>query len=216
MRYFIVENVEVSYGDYGDIICVGYIKTFYYEKVKYFYNNVEVFKNKMKDLDVAELTRTGPYIPEIYVVYNINGFAMTENFMNKLKLSDLKGIANIKPTIKKKIINLPWRSWDAESWEKYIEMLNEPEDILEKCEHDEALANSMPNVFYFVPIAEDTELLIENEGRSDEKFILEKSSDLDVFRASNMLHCIISENFKRFLDENYVDNLSYIEILTKR
>ena len=216
MRYYIVNNKKSPYGDFGDIICTGYIRTFYFEKTEHIYNNVKVFKDKMKDLDVAELIRTGPYVPEIYVVDNLHGFAMTETFMKKLELSGLKGISNLKPTIKKKIVNLPWKSWNREDWEIYIEKLYEPEDSLESGEHDEALAQTMPNIFYFVSMTEECKLSIENRDSDDEKYVLDKAPRSDVFRALNMLHCIISENFKTFLEENAIDNLSYCEIFIEQ
>ena len=211
MRYYIAHNIETPYGDYSDIIYSGYICTFYFEKIEHVYNNVKVFKEEMRDLDIAEVWRTGPYVPDIYMA--ANGFAMTEIFMKKLMNSGLKGINNLKPTVKKKIINLPWKSWSKEDWENHIEELHEPEDSLEYGEHDEVLANSMPNIFYFIPMTvEKCKLSIENEDSYNERFVLDETPDLDVFMASNMLFCIVSDNFKKFLDENTEDRLLYNEI----
>ena len=216
MKYYIVKNKSTPYGDYSDTICIGLIRTFYWEKVlKGVYNNVEVFRDEMKDLDIAELIRTGPYVPEIYIVDNLNGFAMTENFMKKLEHSGLKGEVDLKPTVKKKIVNLAWQSWGNEDWENYIKRVNEPEDVYENGKHDKALAKTMPNIFYFVPMVEECKLSIENNDSDDEKYVLDRRPDADVFRASNMLHCIVSENFKKFLDENVIDNLSFNEITVK-
>ena len=217
MKYYIVKNKSTPYGDYSDTICIGSIRTFYYEKVLMgAYNNVEVFGNEMKDLEVAELIRTGPYVPEIYIVDNINGFAMTENCMEKLEQSELKGVVDLKPTVKKKIVNLQWQSWSNEDWESYIKSVNEPEDVYENGKHDEALAKTMPNIFYIVPMVEECKLSIKNEDSDNEKYVLDIRPDSDVFRASNMLHCIVSENFKKFLDDNAIDNLSFSEILVRQ
>ena len=50
----------------------------------------------------------------------------------------------------------------------------------------------------------------------DEKYVLDQAPNSDVFSASNMLHCIVSENFKKILDENAIDNLSFSEILVRQ
>jgi len=212
MKYYIVNNIESPYGDYGDIIYTGYIQTFYWEKVEHTYNNRKVFKDKMQDLETAELIRTGPYVPEIYVVGS-HAFAMTEGFMEKLKRSELMGIDNLKPTIKKRIVNLHWKTWTQEDWENHIETLHEPEDSIEQGKHDESLALSMPNVFYFEPNTTESVLSIQDDDVA-EKFYLDKAPthNLDVFMASNMYFFIVSEHFKNFVDEAAPNILSYKEI----
>ena len=213
MKYYIAENIESPYGDYGDIIFTGYIQTFYWEKVEHTYNNRKVFKDEMRDLEIAELIRTGPYVPEIYIVSS-DAFAMTEDFMENLMRSDLKGIDNLKPTIKKQIVNLPWKNWTQEDWENHIETLYEPEDSIERGEHDESLALSMPNVFYFKPITTESELSIQ-EDNGVERYFLNKAPThgLDVFMASNMLWFIVSENFKKFVDEAAPNIFSFSEVV---
>jgi hypothetical protein len=212
MKYYILENKEMPWGDYGDILFKGFLNTFFFKKVKGKYTS----ENVMVDLDFPELERTGPYIPEVYIP---GGYDTSLVVVDKVKTivekSNLKGINNFKKVIKRKIVDINWTEWDMESKKPlFYPKGNEPENYIFKNKHDEKISEMMPEVwcmeidkkYKLKKISEEIDYI----NHSD--IGLESVPENDIFVPENMLYIIVSERYKKIMEENNINTLKYINI----
>lgn len=198
MKYYIIKNKEMPWGDYGNILFSGFLK---------------VMDRNYNDLEVPELQRSGPYIPEFYIA-NSRNIIVTDLVKHILEQSNIKGINKFKHIIKKKIVNIDWQSWDKDKEPLFYPDSGEPEDYILKGKHSEQIATSMPNVWE-LEVAEAYNLS-KVSGKRDKitysHLALIEEPQLDIFLPTNMLFVIVSERFKSLLENNDIRTLRFIEI----
>jgi hypothetical protein len=126
------ENV---WGDYGSILMMGL--------------------GAIRDAATGQLglERAGPFVPPMMFTHEICvGLAVlvSESFREKLNDSGL-GRFEFKPTVKKRIVSIPWHTWDREA--KFPPMIpdgGEPEDYLLDQPHSEEAASEMESIWEFI------------------------------------------------------------------
>ncbi|WP_158978792.1 hypothetical protein [Cellulophaga sp. L1A9] len=195
MKYYILKNREMPWGDYGDILFSGLLT---------------VMDDDYNDIDIHEIERTGSYIPEIYCVNSTN-LVLSENVKIVLLKNNITGIDKFHYTIFKKIVNIDWKSWNQKHEDPaFFPETGEPIDYIEDGEDDTNLHNEL-SVFYSIKIKEATIDLIKSE---DSIYKLENPIDIDLFIPSNMNRIIVSEKFKKVIESEGIDTLKFIEIQT--
>jgi hypothetical protein len=212
MEYYILENKKMPWGDYGNILFEGLLNSFFFKKIKGKY----AYENVMVDLDFPELERTGPYIPEIHIP---GGHSTNLIVVNKVKIllekSNLTGINNYKKVIYKKIVNLNWQEWDMNEEKPLIYPKGgSPENYILKNKHDENLIEVMPEI-WLMEIDKKNELKKASEKTNNNNYYdiqLEGIPENDIFIPKNMLFIIVSENFKKIMEDNNINTLRYINI----
>ena len=199
MKFYIIQNKEMPWGDYGDALCYGYLN--------------EMGNDYKTVLETPELERTGPYIPELYETNSTKILAI-DFIKDILESNDLKGIENYTKVIKKKIVKIDWKKWDLDAEDPaYYPASGEPEDYIEEGYHNEALADSMPEVFCLN--IEKKYTLKEISDITDYDYTnlrLEETPSLDIFNPLNKLYTIVSERFKKILERTGVATVDFLEI----
>ncbi len=184
MIYGIDNQYKIGYGDYGDIIWCGFIP--YDESKKCFY---------------AE--RVGPFVPSIYTP--TSGYLIaTDDFKLAYEKSGLVGLKIEKSIEKRKIVHIDWEQWDlSKSIFDYIDetIVEEPEDILFKGVHNQAVADKMPNLW-----------LVEFNDKINQKELTEDPIG-DFWASSVTLHFFMSEKAKKWMEaERFIDYLELKEV----
>lgn len=192
----------MPWGDYGNILFSGLLN---------------VMDKDYYDLEVPELERTGPYIPDIYIANRRNVVAV-EFVKNLIEKNKITGIKEFKSVTKKKIVNINWQTWDKNKKDPlFYPKSKEPEDYILKGENDKQLADLMPEVWELDIIQKyELEKIKEepdNIGYSD--LALKNTPELDIFYPKNMLFVVVSEKFKSLLMSNEIKSLNYIELKKK-
>jgi hypothetical protein len=200
MKFYIVENKEMPWGDYGDALCYGYLN--------------QMDEDCLNKLEIPELKRTGAYIPPLYIANSVAVLAI-ETIKNALISSEIKGINKCVKVVKKHIVEINWQEWDFNKDPFFYPESGEPEDYIFSGEHNEVLAQSMPEVFSFeiekrhcLKLTSD---ICDYKNHTD-KALESGEIDLDIFYPTNMLYVIVSEKVKTILEKHGVDTVRFIEI----
>jgi hypothetical protein len=198
MNYFIVKNQEMPWGDYGDILFSGLLT---------------VMDADFNTLKYPELERTGPYIPEIYIA-NSRNIVVTDTIKQIIEQNDISGITEFRHIVKKKIVNIDWRSWNKSEAPLFIPKSNEPEDYILKGENSLDLFDSMPDIWE-LKIVKDynvTKISDKIDRVNYSHLLLETKPLFDIFTPQNVLIIIVSEKLKNIFETNNIDTLRYIKL----
>lgn len=199
MKYYIIKNQEMPWGDYGNMLFSGLLN---------------VMDEDYNDLDVPELERTGPYIPDIYIA-NRHNIVVVEFVRNLIEKSEISGIKGFRYVLKKKIVNINWQTWDKNKKDPFFyPKSKEPEDYILKGKNDNQLANLMPKVWELDIIQkyELEKIKDEPDNIAYSDLALKDTPELDIFYPKNMLFVVVSEKFKSLLISNEIKSLNFIEL----
>jgi hypothetical protein len=196
-------NKEMPWGDYGDALCYGYLN--------------EMDEKFLNVIEIPELERTGPYIPPLYVANDVNILAI-ESVKNILQNSNMKGIKKCVKVIKKQIVEIKWQEWLGDDEPNFYPESGEPEDYIWGRKHNEELAKSMPEVFYFEIEKRHSLKQISDTVDCDHctnfalEISLEEEGDLDIFCPLNKLYIVVSEKFKILMEQIGIDTIKFIHL----
>ena len=122
------------WGDYGNILMTGLCAV------------------RDKRTGHLDLERAGPFVPPM--IFNVDhvGYVVlvAESLREKLNRAGFGDLA-FKPTVKKRIVNIPWHTWDKQA--KYPPIIpegGEPESYLLDRPHSEEAASKMENIWEFI------------------------------------------------------------------
>ncbi|RWW91786.1 hypothetical protein [Flavobacterium cerinum] len=194
MKYYIIKNKQMPWGDYGNVLAYGFIS-----------------KNATGDIIIE---RIGPMIPAIYL-YN-KYIAVVDGLKNTIESSSLKGYV-FKQAKKEKIVKLEWEGWDANEKIHDKPKSGEPEDFILKRKHDPELAEKLPGIWVMIlntTSAGQIDLSKKNVGDYSHISIdLTDWDGSDLFRTPQLGHLFCTEKAKEVL-EKYTAYLNFFEIQT--
>lgn len=125
-EFFALEPGNAPWGDYGDTLWNGLV-------------DVPEIRSKRS---VAELSRTGPFVPPI--THPSGQVIVDDNLRQLLENSDLTGFG-FMPVRFDKLVRIDWHKWDSNSDEpRFYPDTGEPEDYILSGEHDASLEQEMP------------------------------------------------------------------------
>ena len=192
MKYYIIRNKQMPWGDYGNVLAYGFIS-----------------KNSAEDVIIE---RIGPMVPEIYL-YN-RYVAVVNDIKDSIEATNLKGFV-FKLAKKEKIVELNWEGWDANEKMPDKPKSGEPEDLILKRKHNPTLAEKMPGMW--VMILNTTSAGQINQSKKNTGDYSHISINLsswdgsDLFRTPQLGHIFCTENAKEVL-EKHTDYLIFFEI----
>ena len=185
MKYYLLKNKEVNWGDYGDILLSG------------------MTSSLERQEGYLQLERTGPFQPKI-IISGIGDLIVTGTFKSKLQDEGLEGL-NFKPVIKRHIAFVDWITWDlqAEDPEFYPDS-GEPEDYILALPHSENTANQMEDVW---------EVIVSGNGKlTDNRKFVPNDTLFELMRVENSGWLVVTEKMKGWLNQNQADWLDFDEI----
>lgn len=200
MKYYILKNKEVSWGDYGDALCYGYLNT---------------MDDNFELIDYPELERTGPYVPELYKANSVD-LLLIESLKKLLEHHNIKGVEKYVKVVKKKIVKINWEKWDSNSSDpEFYPDSGEPEDYIYEGIHNEEIAKKMPEIYYAeITNTQNTLVKIDN-AIDDEKYTSYKfveNTELDIFIPLNVLFIVVSEKFKNIIEKANIDTVRFLQL----
>ncbi len=123
---FILENIEMPWGDYGEILLSG-------------------ISGKNENGQVA-IERTGPFIPHIFIS-GLWDLTVSNTTKILLESSNLTGFS-FESIIKKKIVEIPWEKWSFSSDDPgFYPNTGEPEGYIVDGKHSENASELMGEVW---------------------------------------------------------------------
>lgn len=198
MKYYILQNRDMPWGDYGNTLFEGLL-------------------NPMDDdynlVDIHKIERTAPYIPEIYCANSTN-IVISQEVRNLFEKKNITGIEKYHDTEIIKLVNIDWQSWDFNSEDpKFYPETGEPIDYIEDGENDEKLIAQTREKYFSIDLKTHPRLSYKDEDRNI-KFI-DYIPDFDLFKAGKG-YVIVSEKFKKIIESENIDTLKFIEIQTPK
>jgi len=119
--YYQIESGTAPWGDYGYTLWNGFTE-----------------KNQERGQPTIVVSRTGPFVPPIMVLFG--PVLVTEDFRQRLLLENFSGLSFV-PVGYRKVVRIPWDQWDANAREPaFYPDSGEPEDYLLEGAHDQELA----------------------------------------------------------------------------
>lgn len=200
MRYYILQNRDMPWGDYGNTLFEGLL-------------------NPMDDdynlVDIHKIERTAPYIPEIYCANSTN-IVVNQEVRVLLENNNITGIEKYHDTEIIKLVNIDWQSWDFNSEDpKFYPETGEPIDYIEDGENDEKLLIGL-SVFFSLKIKEECSLKRMEKPQNQSVLTLIGTPTVDIFIPTNMGYILVSEKFKKIIESKNIDTLKFIEIQTSK
>ncbi|MCV9933865.1 hypothetical protein OIU80_16400 [Flavobacterium sp. LS1R47] len=197
MKYFIIKNKEMPWGDYGNTLFRGFLN---------------VMDDNYNDLEIPTIERTGPYVPDIYTVNSVN-IIVSEKVKKIFKENAITGIIGYKEIKIKKIVNIDWEKWEKNKDPEFYPKSGEPEDYIFKGKNDITLLQKIPQLWSLNIIEKYSLYKMSNKVTVPlNELELRDKIDVDIFFPVNMLYIIVSENFKNVLELNDIDDLQFIEL----
>lgn len=187
----------MPWGDYGNILFRGFLN---------------VMDKQFHDLEVPEMERTGPFIPNIYIA-NTRDLVIADEIKRDMERGNITGAERFKPIKIKKIVNIDWQKWDSSSANPgFFPKSGEPEDYILRGKNDDILLGKTKA--YWNPIIIEQKVLQIISDKKDKvhfshlKIQKEITHDIVV----SLPHIIVSENLKDILSKNSEDSIRFIEI----
>ena len=199
MKYYILDNRLMPWGDYGNMLFSGLLK---------------VLDEHYDDLEIPEIERTGPYFPDIYMA-NTSNIIVTGRVKTLLESSDISGITGFRRAIVKKMVDIDWQSWDLDSEDPlFYPKGNSPINYIRQGANSQDLIRSAPQVWELL-VGRDGEIKKLSDTRDYLDFsnlVLASSPSIDIFQLKNMLFIVVSERFKAFIEREKISTLSFVEL----
>ncbi|OXA79282.1 hypothetical protein B0A58_03895 [Flavobacterium branchiophilum NBRC 15030 = ATCC 35035] len=194
MKYFILKNKEMPWGDYGDILFSGLLT---------------VMDENFNDIEIHKIERVGINIPEIYTANSTN-LVISQDIMGLISVNKIKGVKKYHDTKLIKIVNLDWENWDFKANDPFIYPKNgEPYNYIEEGLHDENLKTQIKKKYYSLDLETQPRVIFKDEMKKIK--ILNYTPKFDLFKAGKG-YIIASENFKRLIEINNIEDLVFIKI----
>lgn len=199
MKYYIMQNKIVPWGDYGEVLFRGFLN---------------VMDENYNDIEVPELERVAPYVPEIYIANSID-IILSDTVKNIIVQASIRGIVNFRKTKKRKIVNINWTEWDMACETPLIyPKSGAPENYILKGKHSEETAELIPDMWNLV--VEHTHKLEKLSDKIDSTYYsdiaIQGNPEKDIFIPFNMLFVVVSEIFKNLMELNNIDTIRFVEL----
>lgn len=197
MKFYILGEPDVPWGDYGSILLSG------------------MTSHLSREDGLLQLERTGPFVPPISFP-GISEIVATDTMKAKLETSGLTGFT-FQPVIKRHIVHLEWETWNKEAPEPPLYPdTGEPEDYILLQPHSPSLAEEMEPLCEVVlqPTASVERVSVGPRPWDVEIHVLLSSWDgSDFFRANGVGYNYLSEKAKLWLEEEVHDWVKFEEAL---
>ena len=193
MTIYILENAEMPWGDYGDILFSG------------------MTSHLSRKGGYLQLERTGPFVPPI-TTSGIGNVVVTEEFKKQLQLSGMSGL-RFQPVIKTHIVQLEWEQWDKTASEppEYPQS-GKPEDYILERSHSPELAEAIGNLWE-VQLQEHAEIeriqIGINSWEVDPHIVLSSWDETDWFKAKSVRYTYLSQKAKNWLAEHVSEYVKF-------
>lgn len=185
MTIYKLKNRETSWGDYGSILVSG------------------MTAHLEREGDLLQLERTGPYVPPL-VNSGLWDIIVTDKVKKSLEVSGLNGLS-FRPVIKKHIVEVDWTTWDLHADEPlYYPDSGEPEDYILGGQHSNSVADGLGHLW---------ELVIPTRGAFNNDKFIDANSQADIFKADNTGYILLTENAKRWIENNAGDWVTFELVL---
>lgn len=199
MTIYILQNAEMPWGDYGDILFSG------------------MTSHLPRKDGYLQLERIGPFVPPI-TISGIGNVVVTDAFKEKLHLSGLSGL-QFQPVIKTRIVHLEWEKWNKRVDEPFeYPQTGKPEDYILERPHSPELAEAM-GMLWEVQLQEHTEVervQVSANSWDVNIYVLVSSWDgTDWFKAKTVGYTYVSEKAKIWLEEQVFEYVKFKPALTK-
>ena len=190
----------MPWGDYGDILFKGFLN---------------VMDEDFNDLDVPEVERAGPFIPDIYIANSLD-IVVKDKIREALEHDGISGITEFRKTKLKKIVHIDWENWDENSNPKFYPKSGEPADYITRGKNDEGLFGLIPILWNLKMVKKNRLNKLSTKPDYVNYSHLQLESNLleheDIFTPENMLHTIVSEKFKNLMEKNSIESVRFIEL----
>jgi len=184
--YYQIESGTAPCGDYGYTLWNGFTE-----------------KNQERGQPTIVVSRTGPFVPPIMVLFG--PVLVTEDFRQRLLLENFSGLSFV-PVGYRKVVRIPWDQWDANAREPaFYPDSGEPEDYLLEGAHDQELAEAMPRLWAW-EVASTTGLQVQGSNT----FRRDLHPGTDVAREYYIIW--ISERMKLWFAQNAGQWLSFVAV----
>jgi hypothetical protein len=186
MQFFLMENREMPWGDWGEVLWAGLTP---WDESK----------------NTFHIERTGPFAPKAYFSNKILIFS--EEVKELLESSGLKGIKFTCKAELAKVVDLDWSSWDGNKGiTNYLDDLFEPEDIITNGENSPAIAERMPN-YWFTTTPTTIHIFTDRASKHGSPFDLiyidgTPDSGADFLAGIERTGCFVSLKAKLWLQSN--------------
>ncbi|CAG8865800.1 hypothetical protein PS627_01719 [Pseudomonas fluorescens] len=185
MNIYFLDNVNTPWGDWGDTLEYGLI-------------------GWDEDTDANSIERTGPYTPAAYLCSEI--LVLTQPIKDALEASGLKGLGSFEPMEKTHIVDLDWKAWDtSRDITEYIDLDDEPEDIIGSRPHDQSLAERMPE-YWHAPVVAALALRVDRSkpdcDYSEYLQVVKVDATLDFFTSDDHGGYFISQRAREWLEQH--------------
>ncbi len=192
MKYYIIRNKQMPWGDYGNILAYGFI-------------------SKNDDGEIL-VERVAPMIPDVYL-YN-KYIAVIDSVKKTVEQENLAGYY-FEKAIKSKIVEIDWSSWDETQKIPEKPKSGEPEDFILKRNHNIQLAEKTPDIWVMMINATSAgEIDKSKKGLSEYSHIQLHLNDWDgsdIFRTPQLGHVFCTEKAKSVLEQN-TQYLNFFEV----
>lgn len=188
--YYQLQSTEPPWGDYGDVLQNGFLE-------------YETTSNGHRRYFVC---RAGPFVPPITQPFG--DVVVTDEFKNRLEEANFTGLGFL-PADYGDVIRINWHEWDhlADDPEFYPES-GEPEDYLERAQHDLDLIAEMPRLWVWDVASTEG---LQRQGSNS--FYHERHPGTDVAREYTIIW--VGERLKSWLARNAAEWSSPIKVIPR-
>jgi len=199
MNYYIIQNRQMPWGDYGNMLFEGLLT---------------VVDKKYNPIDVHLIERSGPYIPEIYKA-NATNLVVREDLKEVLLENKISGIKRVLETKINKLVDIDWQLWDVNDHPKEYPKDGEPYNYISKGKHDDNLLSNINYQYFSLDIESQTGLIEFISEESD--FVnfthMRLKSEKVLFDITNIgRRLLASEKFKELIEAKTNDCLRFIPL----
>lgn len=192
MKYYIIKNRKMPWGDYGNTLFEG---------------SLSVMDENYQITEVHKIERTAPYIPEIYATFS-RYIVVREDIKDLLLNNNIKGIEKVHPTEFTKLVNIDWQQWDLNAPNpKIYPRGGEPINYIKGRKHNPKFLDLISHSYYSLGLAEQEkifEIVSDKDDYENYTDIRIKTAEVkyDLFQCGSI---IASEKFKNLI-ETHTDN----------
>lgn len=184
---YLIRNKDTNWGDWSDVLWSG-------------------FAPHDEESNLVYVERSGPFVPAIY---EADGNLIFTDKAKECYNTYFPNSLIFPYTLeKRKIVNIDWQSWNKdEFYNKVIEEVSEPEDIIENSLHDDEIATSIGSLWLAkttVSIHLEVQKNSKSENPSD--FIFLQNSPQQEWHFMEGIEYkayFIGSKVKKWLDDNF-------------
>jgi len=186
MKYFILHNKEMPWGDYGNILFHG-------------------LSSRDDATGQRIIERTAPSMPRIWL--DNSWLFVVDDMKKMLEQSGLKGLS-FQLAIKKRIVLLDWMKWDLSAPDPQVYPSQcEPENYILGRKHNQKLSDEIGEIWSVIPSDQGLELEFKHpkpsaliaQSLGDADFLVPANNQFDKF--------YVSEKAKDWFSQNGIDDV---------